>query len=151
MVNKSVFNINDNNEFIERINKLSPQSKALWGKLDVSQMFVHLQIITKVTLGELKLKRGLLGILSGTIAKKVLINNKPFPKNLMTDKSFVVVEQKQFEEEKNKLIFLIKKFPSLSPDGLSQSVHPVFGKLTFNEWDTLQWKHVDHHLRQFGV
>jgi hypothetical protein len=148
---KSIFKPNDNNEFIERINKLTPQSRALWGKMNVAQMFVHLQLISQMALGEVKFKQSILSIFFASIAKKMLINNKPFPKNLMTDPNLVIVEEKEFEDEKNKLIILIKKFQSLHSDKLKDSVHPIFGKLTFKEWDTLQWKHVDHHLRQFGV
>jgi hypothetical protein len=148
---KSIFNPIDNNEFIERTNKLTSQSKAQWGTMNVAQMFVHLQLISQMALGEVKFKKSLLGILLGGILKKILITQKPFPKNLATDPHLVIVEKKEFEEEKNKLIPLIKKFQSLQPDSLKDSVHPIFGKLTFKEWDTLQWKHVDHHLRQFGV
>ncbi len=35
--------------------------------------------------------------------------------------------------------------------GLSKDPHPFFGNLNSEEWDTLNWKHLDHHLRQFGV
>ncbi len=148
---KSIFNPNDNNEFIERINKLTPQSKGVWGKMNVAQMFVHLQLISQMALGEVKFKKSILGIFFGRFAKKIFINHQPFPKNLMTDPNLIIVEEKKFEEEKNKLILLIKKFQSLHSNQLKDSVHPIFGKLTFKEWDTLQWKHVDHHLRQFGV
>jgi len=104
-----------------------------------------------MALGEIKFKQSIISIFFASIAKKMLINNRPFPKNLMTDPNLVIFEEKEFEEEKNKLIILIKKFQSLHSDKLKDSVHPIFGKLTFKEWDTLQWKHVNHHLRQFGV
>jgi len=62
---QSIFNATDNAEFIERINKLTPSSPALWGKMNVSQMLVHCQVIIQVALGELRLKRNLLGFLFG--------------------------------------------------------------------------------------
>jgi hypothetical protein len=30
-------------------------------------------------------------------------------------------------------------------------VHPIFGKLSQGDWLTWGYRHVDHHLRQFGV
>ena len=119
--------------------------------MPVSQMFVHLQIISQLALGELQLKRSLLGIVGGPIAKLLFVNKKPFPKSLVTDKGLIVVGQKEFEEEKNKLIELVKKFQSVKQSMLDNSKHPIFGNLTADEWDTLTWKHVDHHLRQFGA
>ena len=70
---------------------------------------------------------------------------------MITDKSFIIIEQKEFEEEKNKLILLINKFENVPIEVLNQSIHPIFGKLKKEEWSTLQCKHIDHHLRQFGV
>jgi hypothetical protein len=29
--------------------------------------------------------------------------------------------------------------------------HFIFGAMTMEQWNALQWKHIDHHLRQFGV
>ncbi|MDZ4803510.1 MAG: DUF1569 domain-containing protein [Candidatus Eisenbacteria bacterium] len=29
--------------------------------------------------------------------------------------------------------------------------NPIFGNLSVDEWGKLSWKHLDHHLRQFGA
>jgi hypothetical protein len=149
---ESLFNTKDNQKVIDRINSLSHTSQSQWGKMDVAQMLAHCQAPLYVAFGEKKLKRGLMAILFGKMIKNQLMkNDKPFDKNLPTDKTFIVVDKREFEKEKNTLIGLIKRFTEKGPDGLTQEPHPFFGKLTGKEWDVLQWKHLDHHLRQFGA
>lgn len=149
---KSLFNANDNTEMINRINSLINTSQAQWGKMNVSQMLSHCQVPLKVAFGEAKLKRGIAGFLFGKmIAKKLIKDEKPFDRNLPSDKSFIVVDPKEFEKEKNDLITLVKRFVVSGPQGISKDPHPFFGKLSSEDWDIIQWKHLDHHLRQFGA
>jgi hypothetical protein len=148
----SLFNQKDNQKIIDRINALTNSSGNQWGKMNVAQMLVHCQAPLNVAFGEHKIKRGLISILFGKMIKnKLMKDDKPFDRNLPTDKTFVVVDQREFEKEKNNLVTLIKRFAEKGPDGLTKDPHPFFGKLTGREWDVLQWKHLDHHLRQFGV
>jgi hypothetical protein len=148
---KSLFNAADNQEVLDRINKLSPGTKQLWGKMTVAQMLAHAQTTLQVALGERKLKGGLLGFLFGKIAKKKLGGDKPFKQNLPTAPSFIVKDERNFELEQEKLLDLVKRFGHTDPVEIAKRPHPFFGKMTVNEWDNLQWKHLDHHLRQFGV
>ena len=87
----------------------------------------------------------------GRIAKKKLSGEKQWGKNMPTDKNFVVTEQRNFEDEKERLISLVQQFAQSGPAGISKETHPFFGKLTVDEWDKLMWNHLDHHLRQFGA
>lgn len=148
---KSLFNRQHNDGIIERLNQLTPESKGVWGKMNVSQMLAHTQQPLKVALGELKLRRSLMGILIGSIAKKKLTKEEPWERGLPTDKNFIIGEERNFTEEKKKLIGLVRRFAELGPGGISGETHPFFGKLTVNEWDRLMWNHLDHHLRQFGA
>lgn len=92
-----------------------------------------------------------MGFLFGRIAKKKLVGDKPYARNLPTSPSFVVKDDKNFDDEKAKLINIIERFTAGGPDGLIKTPHPFFGPLTVEEWDKCQWKHLDHHLQQFGV
>lgn len=149
---KSLFDTNHSKEIIERVNKLKNDSKPEWGKMNVAQMLAHAQAPLRVAFGELKLKRGLIGILFGSIAKKKLTGDeKPFKQNLPTHPHFVVSDKRSFEDERKKLIALIVHFTSLGEKSIVNKQHPFFGEMTEREWDALQWKHLDHHLRQFGV
>lgn len=148
---KSIFSQSDISEFIERINRLTPQSNPQWGKMDAAQMLAHCQAPLLVALGELKLKRGLMGILFGSMAKKKLTGPSDFSKNLPTAPSFLIKEKRNFETEKKALISLISKFPKVGPEAITKEAHPFFGSMTPYEWDILQTKHLDHHLKQFGL
>lgn len=147
---KSIFNTTDVGEFIQRIEKLTPASKAQWGKMNINQMLAHCQQPLKVATGELKLKRTLMGRVFGKMAKKQLMN-RPFKKSIPTDKNFVIKDPSAFETEKSQLIALLSRFPERGVALLSKEPHPFFGPLTPHEWDVLQTKHLDHHLTQFGV
>jgi hypothetical protein len=148
---KSIFNPTDNDGFIERIDKLTPLTPALWGKMNVAQMLAHCHVPLKLALGDLKLKCSFFGFLFGRIAKKKLLNDAPFEKNLPTFKEAIIKSRRNFEDEKKFLIVLLKRMRLAGPGGMVKDPHPFFGKLSPNEWDKLNTKHLDHHLRQFGV
>ncbi len=135
-------------EIIARINKLTPQTPHLWGRMDVSQMLAHLQVPIGVAEGTHKLPRTFIGRIFGPIAKKMLYNDKPFKRSLPTDKSFVMKGPKEFETEKQGLIKMIINF---NEQNMVDTPHPFFGRLTKEQWSKGTWKHLDHHLQQFGV
>ena len=133
---------------IARIGKLTENTSALWGKMNAAQMMAHCQAQMRVALGEEKLPHSLMGKLFGWLAKKSLTDEKPFSKNLPTAPSFLVKSQHEFETERNKLVGMITRF---SQNSITKNPHPFFGKLTMDEWSYGTWKHLDHHLKQFGV
>lgn len=146
-----IFNEHGNAEIIERINRLKPGSQPLWGKMTVTQMMPHCGVAIRIAFGEPLLKRGLIGILFGRLIKKSIMKDGPQKKNSPTLKPFIIKEHKGFEQEKAVLINQVRRFVSEGTSVLRNDAHPVFGKMTVEEWDKLMWKHLDHHLRQFGV
>ena len=149
---KSLFDPNHNSEIITRINTLKPDSKAEWGKMTVSQMMAHSTAPLLMAYGDAKgSKRGLLGILFGGMMKKKYVSGAPVTKNLPTDKTFIITDERKFEEEKQKLITQVQRFLKDGPDKITNDEHPFFGKMSAQEWDIMQHKHLDHHLRQFGA
>lgn len=148
---KSLFSSAESNELINRIQKLNPETKSVWGKMTVAQMLVHAQKPFKVAAGEIILKRGLISFLIGGIARKTLTGPKPFQKNLPTDKNFIVTDHPSFDTEKNNLIAHVKRFTIKGEAAITDKPHPFFGKMSVKQWDALMYKHLDHHLRQFGA
>jgi hypothetical protein len=136
---------------VMRIVRLKSTAKALWGKMTVSQMLAHCQAPLQVALGDRKLKHSFIGWLFGKIAKKKMLQEGPFKRNLPTDGSFVVKDDRSFSDEQDKLLTLLRRFAETDPESIAVRIHPFFGKMTTDEWGILQWKHLDHHLRQFGV
>ena len=148
---QSLLDPQQNNEMIERINKLSSNSAPIWGKMNVTQMLKHSEIGLLMAFGDIKLKQKLIGKIFGKMAKRKLMADEPFGKNLPTDKKFKEYGNAGFEENRSSLINSLKRFTKGGEAAITKETHPFFGELTTKEWDTLQWKHLDHHLRQFGA
>jgi hypothetical protein len=147
----SIFDQSTNDAFIKRINLLNEDSKPLWGKMNVSQMFSHCQAPIDLALGNLKLKSNFIMRILGKLFKSKILNAKKFKKNSITVTEFLRNESCDFEQNKLALIHKISIFASLGHAAIKNSKHPIFGNLSFEEWDKLQTMHLDHHLKQFGV
>ena len=148
---KNLFDRSAAADILARFEKLQPDSKALWGNMNVAQMLAHIQVPTQVSLGDRQLKRSIPGFLFGKIAKKKLLSEKPFPVGLPTDPSFIMKGNYDFEIEKQKTFALLSRLITGGEEGVTKATHPFFGNMTAEEWGILTWKHMDHHLRQFGV
>jgi hypothetical protein len=148
MIVKNLLDPEAKTELINRIQKLNNASHAKWGKMNVGQMLAHMQVQMGVGLGTNTIPRRLIGMIFGPFAKKMMFNDKPFKKSLPTDKSFIMTGEKDFEKEKTGLIAMIEKFKE---ENLVKKPHPFFGKMTPEQWGKGTWKHLDHHLQQFGV
>lgn len=138
-------------EIIGRINQLKPDSKAQWGKMTVSQMLAHCAIALETTLGDTKLKQLFMGKLFGKMALKTTLGPKPWRRSLPTAPSFVVIDPKIFDQEKERLLAQISRFTKTKSEEIIKTEHPFFGMMTAEQWYQLTYRHLDHHLSQFGV
>lgn len=149
---KSLYEKQVADEFVARINRLTEKTQAQWGKMDVAQMLTHCQKPLDIASGALVFKPNfLIKLLFGKAARKQLLNEPEFKKNLPTFSEARIADKRIFDAEKQKLISLIYNFQTKGVEGLTKKDHPFFGKLNAEEWNILQVKHLDHHLRQFGV
>ena len=137
-------------EIIHRIEQLTPSTPAQWGKMNVAQMMAHCSYALKLYLTGKKLRRPILAILFGGIAKKRMLTNKPWARNLPTAKELKPAAGSEFEREKTNLIENISLFVTKGAKA-TPIPHPFFGKMTTADWGLHQYKHLDHHLTQFGV
>jgi len=145
---KNLFDAANKQEIVDRINKLTPESQAQWGKMNVSQMFAHNVLPMELALTNPKPPRQLMGRIFGGLVRNKVIGPEPFKKNGFTPKEFKVEDEKKFYEEQKKLLGMVEVF---TRENITDTVHPFFGKMTQDEWGELQYKHLDHHLQQFGV
>lgn len=146
---KSIFEEATYKEVIERFNQLSPESVGLWGKMSVSQMLWHCQVFVIAAVKNKKYDRRGNPIIRWFF-KKSMYNDKPWRKNLPTTPFARAKEEKDFEAEHKKLLELVKELYSLR-DRKDWNAHPIFGDFTPEQWGKLEYKHLDHHLRQFEV
>jgi len=148
---KNLYNKIDVDEILNRVEKLTPNTQRKWGKMSIGQMLAHLNAFIETALDSNCQERMLIGKIIGRFFKNRYVSKKQFSKNSPTSKNYTFIDQKDFEKEKSKAILLIKQFYENGPEKCTKHPHPFFGKLTPNEWAIVQWKHFDHHLRQFGV
>lgn len=146
---KNLFDSSVKQEIIDRINKLTPQTKQLWGKMNVAQMLAHIQKPIGIAYGTHKPKGSFLLRLIGPLFKSKLWDEVPYKQSLPTDPTFVMLgQEKDFEREKAAVIEMVNRF---SENTVVGEGHPIFGRMTKENWSKATWKHLDHHLRQFGV
>lgn len=147
----SLFETNTLEEIFHRIQALQPNSKALWGKMTVAQMLAHCTGGMQMATGEIEFPRRFIGRLIGPLVKASYYNDKPFPKGINTDKALVIKDDKNFLLEQEKLMLYVKKFHKGKAEHCTKAPHPFLGYFTPEQWAKGMYKHIDHHLRQFGV
>lgn len=145
---KSLFEAESLKEIKKRLNTLTAESQRKWGKMDVSQMLHHCQLPLKISLGKGNMKKQFFPL--AFLFKKSLYNDKPWRQNLPTSKSFKITEIKNFETEQAEIEKLVDEFHT-KKNKTQWDPHPLFGKFTPQQWGQMQYKHLDHHLKQFGV
>ena len=148
---KTIFDTSTYQEVTTRLNTLKAENKAEWGIMNAPQMLAHCVEGLKIANGEVKRKRIFIGYILGPIFKPAFIGEKPIQKNSPTDPTFIIKDERNFELEREKLSANLKRFHDGGEKAASTHPHFFFGKFTQKEWGILVYKHIDHHLRQFGV
>lgn len=138
-------------EILRRIDNLSANSQPLWGKMDVAQMLAHCSSFQDIAMGYSMPPRGWLGLFVGWAAKPMMYNDKPLAHNMSTIPSILIANKRNFEIEKEKLKEKLITFQKEGQMACTSHPHPFFGKLTPEQWGKGIYKHLDHHLKQFGV
>lgn len=145
----SIFDHASNATIITRINNLTPESQAVWGKMSVDQMCKHTNEALIVAFGENEVKVNFVFKFLGRMLKNKVFNSD-FGKNSPTAKEFIFTDKYDFEAYRNELIKNFSRFAE-GTKSIKITDHPFWGKMTYEDWNKLMWKHVDHHLRHFGV
>lgn len=137
---------------VERIESLTPESERQWGKLDAPGMLAHCRLALQAALTDRMQKQALIGkLLAWTVKGKMVGSDKPFSRNSPTHPKLIQASPEALEAEKAQLIEAVRAFAAKGSDGMPTGPHPFFGKMTPDQWHMLMSKHLDHHLRQFGV
>lgn len=149
---KNVFNQTDVNDLINRINQLTPTTPAQWGTMTVSQMLAHCCVAYDMALTNQYPKPNfIMRTLAKLFAKSMVVGPKPYPRNSRTAPEFIITDQREFKDEKKRLIQNIKKTQELGTAYFDGKDSLSFGPLSIDQWNTLFYKHLNHHLSQFGV
>ena len=147
----SLFVHADREEILGRLEKFQRDAARQWGKMSSSQALAHCSVALEAATGDKPRKQALIGKIFAPFVRKGLLGDRPMPRNSPTDPAFVVTDERDFAAERERLTALIDRFCELGPSNAGAQTHSFFGRLTGEEWGRVMYKHIDHHLRQFGA
>jgi ribosomal protein S8 len=137
---------------VKRISNLNSNQVANWGKMDVAQMLAHCNVTYDMAFDQnFKKSSPFIRFILKNMVKKGFVNLNPLKKNSSTAPEMLIKTPKNFEEEKSKIIANIQKVSNVGEVFFDGKDHPGFGIMTGQEWNNFYFKHLDHHLTQFGV
>jgi hypothetical protein len=146
-----MFNPADRDALSRRFAALEPGAKAQWGRMEPAQMLRHCATSLEDALGTRPVKQVFLGKLVTPFIRAQVFGTKPFRRDAPTDPTYVVSAPQDFQAELSRLATLIDRLVQRGAAKTEGLVHPFFGHLSGEKWGRLVYKHLDHHLRQFGV
>jgi uncharacterized protein DUF1569 len=148
---RNLFVAKDRGDVMRRLSRLAPASPRQWGKMNPAQMMAHCSAALEVACGDRAMKQALIGRVLSPFVKSSVLGEKDMSRNAPTDPTFKIVEDRDFEAERQRLSTLVDRFQQRGQAAADGLVHSFFGRLSGEEWGRLMYKHLDHHLRQFNA
>jgi hypothetical protein len=148
---QTIFDPSTCEALLRRVDAVHTTSARQWGKMSAAQMLEHTARALEVATGRKPATQAFVGKAIGWIFKAGFLGEKPFAKNSPTGPELVVHDEPELEAARTKVKTLIGEFSAAGAKACDGRVHGFFGPLTGGEWGVSQYKHVDHHLRQFGA
>lgn len=148
----TIYTKSTSDETISRINNLTAHTTPQWGKMDVAQMLAHCNITFEMAFDPAyKKSPALLRFILKNLVKGNVVGEKPYKKNDSTPPQMLIKTAKNFGEEKQRIVNYLQNCVTVGEQYFEGLDHPAFGKMTKIEWSNLLYKHLNHHLTQFGV
>lgn len=148
----NIFKREVSEQVIQRINALKPDTRPLWGKMSVNQMLAHTNVMYEMVYDSKHPKQNpFMRLMLKAFVKKIVTNEKPYKNNSRTAPAFLIHDERNFDIEKTRLIEYIEKTQKLGEANFDKKESHSFGILTSTEWNNMFYKHLNHHLTQFGV
>lgn len=135
---------------VERVGRLRPDAPARWGRFTAPEMVSHVSCTLRQGLGELP-PGPATGPLAHAPLNWVVIHVLPWPKGkVKSSREFLDTLPGSWHDDLAQLRDLIERFGSRDPAGAWPASTP-FGHISGRSWGVLQYRHLKHHLEQFGV
>lgn len=148
----SVFQENIVNELKERIEKVTPSTKPIWGKMNATQMLAHCNVTYEYAFDERKDSPNfLVKIMLKKFVKPIVVSEQPYKKDSKTAPAFIITDERNFDKEKQRLYTYMDNVLKKGTSFFEGKESVSFGVLNAIEWNNMFYKHLDHHLQQFGV
>ncbi len=137
---------------IARINALTPDSRPVWGKMTVAQMLAHCCVTYEMVYTDKHPRPNpVMRWVLRTLVKDRVIGPVPYSQGTPTAPAFRITDEREFAAERDRLIAYLQRVAAEGRTRFEGRESLSFGPLTSSEWNALMSKHLDHHLRQFGV
>jgi hypothetical protein len=144
----TLFDARDRRAILDRLSRLTPDAQPLWGHFTPSQMVCHVTTGVGQGLGEVELAQAS-GPLSHWPLNWLLIHVVPFPKNAQAAPDMLSRAPTSWKQDMATLHRMVEAYGAADPSR-EWPASRVFGRISGRSWGVLQYKHLDHHLRQFG-
>lgn len=140
---------------LERLARLTPESERRWGTLTPGEMLCHLGDAEEGVLGLRNTPGPAVSGKPSPIAKLLFITLPlPWPKGVKTrpgvDPRQAGTRPTDFESDRARVVAGLHALAAATADALPAS-HFRFGVMRLRDWQRWGWRHVNHHLRQFGL
>jgi hypothetical protein len=144
----TLLNHNDRTLIVERLRRVRPEARPAWGSLDAPRMLCHVADQMRVALGDVPTKPRH-SFITRTLVKHLVVNTgmQPPRGKVQTSPEMLGSPPSSWEADLSACVQLVDRVA----EGTANAVHPAFGPLSSEEWGRLCWKHLNHHLVQFGV
>ena len=136
-------------EVAGRLGRVAPDARPAWGRMTAPQMVAHVTDAMRMAFGELPTKSKRLPLRYPPL-KQLVVYWLPFPKSSPTAPELLARAPGDWDAEIRDCRTLVERFAT-EPPTHQWPEHPAFGTLTAEQWGVLAYRHLDHHLRQFGV
>lgn len=144
----TLLNDADRSRLLQRLQRVRPDAQPAWGTLNAPRMLCHLADQLRVALGDVPAKP-VHTFASRTLLKFLVINTgfQPPRGKIQTAPEMLASQPASWEADRSACVELVERVGT----GSARAVHPMFGPLSPQEWGRLCWKHLNHHLVQFGA
>ena len=144
-------NINNRIELRTLLLSVDPETKPLWGKMNVLQMVEHLVEQVKWTNGKKVCTCETSAEEAFKSKQKWVYTDAIIPKNLP---GIDIPERPEHENIETAMIQLLKElddFDEYFKEPGITAIHGGYGAMNYNEWLIWHNKHFTHHLKQFNL
>lgn len=141
---------------IPLLEQLAEETPAVWGKMNARQMIEHMNTVFMVSAGLQHFplvtpKDQLPKYKEFLYSEKIFRENTKAPAAIFSEEPAEMLTASLTEATGQLRKSVAAFFKHFTENNGTQTTHPVFGALTYQEWILLHYKHVTHHLRQFGL
>ena len=138
---------------VARLQRLAPGSPRLWGRMTSHQAICHLSDSFRAMMGATPIS-SVSTLLNRTVVKWIALRSPvPWPHGVQTrpevDQEIGGTRPVDFASDARALEAIIDQFARRTGGDLQP--HPIFGRLSTDDWQRWGYRHADHHLRQFGA